>query len=220
MQNIKYIFSDFDGTISKYDVIHRFIANFSVGDWTITERQWAKGEITSEECLNSQIAMVKELKRKTFEDFIHSVEIDESFLEFYEISKSKNKEIIVLSDGFDYFIKTILENNGINNIKIFSNHLESFEKDGVMAFNISFPNFLKSCKIGAGTCKCKMAQSFSNDYIYIGDGLSDRCIAKTAKLLFAKKDLEKFCKNENIKYIPYQTFDDIKKAIYKESLFA
>ena len=212
-----FIFSDFDGTITKYDVIHSFIAQFAKGDTKTAEDKWSRGEISTKECLNIQIGKITELKKSAFDDFINSIEIDPYFIDFYKITKSKNKKIIILSDGFDYFIVSTLKRYGLFDIKIFSNHLEYETENGFLKFKMTYPNGFKNCSIGSGCCKCNVALSYDKNYTYIGDGLSDRCIAKKSALLFAKKSLETFCKNEKIPYFPYKTFQDITEAVFKEN---
>ncbi len=213
---IKYIFSDFDGTISKYDVIHSFITSFSKGDWTVAEKLWSMGKISTKECLRTQFDLITGLKKSVLDDFLNSIEIDPYFIEFYKLIKKYNKEIIILSDGFDIFIKTTLKKYGLEDIKVYSNLMNIKEKDGFIQFELLYPNINKKCLISSGCCKCEVAQKYTKDYIYIGDGLSDRCIAKKSSLLFAKKSLETFCKNENISYFPYKTFQDIIDALIKE----
>ncbi|MCD8024689.1 MAG: hypothetical protein LUE64_04070, partial [Candidatus Gastranaerophilales bacterium] len=65
-EGFEYIFSDFDGTISKHDVIHSFINNFAKGDSSLAERQWANGEISTEECMKIQLGLIVDLKKETF----------------------------------------------------------------------------------------------------------------------------------------------------------
>ena len=45
--------------------------------------------------------------------------------------------------------------------------------------------------------------------IYIGDGVSDFCVANKADILYAKSKLSDYCKNKGINYIPYETFKDV-----------
>lgn len=215
----EYIFSDFDGTISKYDVIHAFITTFSKGDWTIAEEKWCKGELSTKDCLKIQFDLITGLKKPIFDDFINSIEIDPYFLEFYELTRALNKKIIILSDGFDVFIKPTLKRFKID-IPVYSNSLILSEKNGFLTFDMEYPNISKTCLIGSGCCKCEVARKFSQNYTYIGDGLSDRCIAKKSGLLFAKKSLETFCKQEKIFYFPYKTFQDIINTVCKEKFYA
>lgn len=51
--------------------------------------------------------------------------------------------------------------------------------------------------------------------IFVGDGVSDLPAAREADVLFAKRGLrlEQFCVENNISYIPFDTFADIKKEV-------
>lgn len=216
----EYIFSDFDGTISKFDVIHKFIRNFSKGDYMVAEKLWCEGKMSTQDCLKIQFDMITGLTKEVFDKFVETVEIDPYFYEFYKLAKSLNKKIIVLSDGFDLFIKPTLKKYQMDDIQVFANVLKLKEENGFIKFEMEYPNQSKNCLIGSGCCKCEVAQQFTRHYTYIGDGLSDRCIAKKSALLFAKKSLETFCANENIKYFPYTTFQDIINAVCKENLNA
>ena len=212
-KNIKYIFSDFDGTISKYDVVHKFIHNFAEGEVDTAEKLWCEGKLSTKECFNIQLQKVKTLTPEVLEKFLDEIEIDPYFVEFYRLVKKENKELIVLSDGFDCFIEKVFKNHNLSDIKVYSNHLETYIENGFLRFKLTSPNHNLNCSIGSGCCKCKAAEKYSKNFIYIGDGLSDRCIAKKADLLFAKKSLEVFCKNENVSYLPYKTFQDIINCI-------
>lgn len=219
-KNTEYIFSDFDGTISKFDVIHKFIRNFSKGDYNVAEKLWCEGKMSTKDCLKIQFDMISELTKEEFFNFVDTIEIDPYFYEFYKISKSLNKKIVVLSDGFDLFIKPTLKKYHMEDIEVYSNILKLNDKNPYLKFEMEYPNQFKKCDIGSGCCKCEVANSYTDYYTYIGDGLSDRCIAKKSALLFAKKSLETFCANENIVYFPYTTFQDIIDAVCKENLNA
>jgi 2-hydroxy-3-keto-5-methylthiopentenyl-1-phosphate phosphatase len=51
--------------------------------------------------------------------------------------------------------------------------------------------------------------------VFIGDGVSDLAAAREADVLFARKGLrlEEYCKENNISYIPFETFADIKREM-------
>lgn len=51
--------------------------------------------------------------------------------------------------------------------------------------------------------------------IFIGDGVSDLTAAREADILFARKGLklEEYCNNNQIPYIPFETFADVKKEV-------
>ncbi len=197
------IYCDFDGTITKKDAVNTFFEEFASSDWTKSEELWINGKISSRENAIIQVGLVRELDEKELNNFIDSIEIDEYFVEFYQLLKSKNIELVILSDGFDLFIQKILERLNLSEIKFYANHLVYQNNK----FKIEFPYFDDKCKKGAGMCKCGKIKE--KDYIYIGDGVSDLCVAQKADTLFASKSLLKYCETNNMKCIPFKNFRDI-----------
>jgi len=47
----------------------------------------------------------------------------------------------------------------------------------------------------------------------VGDGLTDRCVAPEADLLFAKKALVQICEAEAISFRPYRHFGDVQAEL-------
>ena len=96
--------------------------------------------------------------------------------------------------------------------KIISNH-------GVFRgefFEITFPNDYSGCKNNAGTCKCKIVSDLKQEYknvVYIGDGVSDFCVADKADVLYAKSKLLNYCKDKGIECVPYSSFKDIEAIL-------
>ncbi len=208
MNNNLCIVSDFDGTITERDGLYTFIQMYAVGDWEKIEQEWAEGKINSKECLIEEFKLIPNLSEQLIDEFVKILKIDEYFIEFYNRIKHNNIDFYIVSDGIDYFIDRILYKYGLENIKIVSNHGEFVNGK----FVITFPNDNTECKNNAGTCKCKILENLRNKYskiCYIGDGVSDYCVADKADVLFAKSRLAKYAKEHNIEYIPYKNFSSI-----------
>lgn len=203
------IVSDFDGTITERDGLYTFIKEYAKGDWEKIEQDWADGKISSKECLIEEFKLVPDLSEELIAGFVKTICIDEYFKDFYLKISEQNIDFCIVSDGIDYFINKILSMHGLENIKIISNHGE-FRGE---FFELKFPNDSSECKNNAGTCKCKIISELKKDYnkvIYIGDGVSDYCVADKADLLYAKSRLSDYCRKNNINFIPYNSFNDIK----------
>jgi 2,3-diketo-5-methylthio-1-phosphopentane phosphatase len=81
----------------------------------------------------------------------------------------------------------------------------------------SFPYTDEVCNRCA-SCKRNHMLSLSGDddiILYIGEGYSDRCPVNYADVVFAKDDLLKYCRREEIPHVAYTTFADIVKYIEK-----
>lgn len=203
------IISDFDGTITQEDGLYKFIETYAKGDWQKIEQDWSDGKISSKECLTEEFKLVPDLSEELISAFVKTIEIDDSFKNFYENICSKNIDFCVVSDGVDYFINKILERHNLYGLKIISNH-GTFRGE---SFELTFPNDFSGCKNNAGTCKCKVINDLRSEYnqiVYIGDGVSDYCVAEKVDILYAKSKLANYCRERNIKFIPYNAFADIK----------
>ena len=109
----------------------------------------------------------------------------------------------VVSDGLDFYIVPFLEQHGTS-ADFRSNRLEVSDH----GWKLSFPYHNDDCG-GCGNCKSShvdAARQQGKFVIYVGDGLSDRCAASRADLVFAKGDLRKYCEEQGI---PYREFDHL-----------
>jgi 2,3-diketo-5-methylthio-1-phosphopentane phosphatase len=193
--------------VTKEDVIDRLLEKFGDPKWMEIERSWVNGEIGSRDCLAMQTKLIR-AKVRDLLDVLGSIHIDETFLDFVSYCRSKAFEIVILSDGIDLFIKSILERYGVNGIRVYSNSLGSTNG----RFEMYFPYFRKDCLSRSGICKCKIMEELSspsNINILVGDGRSDFCIARKADLTFAKSELLDFCRVEKIPHMNHMEFGDV-----------
>lgn len=203
------IFCDFDGTITKEDTIGKFLKFFANDKWLDIEKLWKDGKIGSRECLKQQMELVRTLSKKESEDFFDSLEIDETFLDFYNEIKKRNIKFTIVSDGFDIFIYNVLKKYNIEGIKVFANKLEKIDGKFIPIYDDKY----KLCKRKSGVCKCNVVEVErleKHDLIYIGDGLSDVCVSSKMNKIYAKNYLAIYLSRNNIPYIRFNSFNDIK----------
>jgi 2,3-diketo-5-methylthio-1-phosphopentane phosphatase len=205
---MKYVFlCDFDGTVTKEDVVDRVLEEFADPTWIDIERSWVNGEIGSRDCLAMQAKLIKANEHDLL-DFVKGIAIDETFVDFAGYCKRNAIEISILSDGIDLFIKSILNRYGLNHIRVFSNSLASANG----GYEMYFPYLREDCLSKAGICKCKIMEELSLPQginILVGDGRSDFCVARKADLTFAKSALLDFCGVEKIPHIEHREFRDV-----------
>lgn len=207
MYDTDIVLCDFDGTITKVDVINDFLEKFADKSWLDWENLWRKGKIGSKELLKEQFALVRPIDDKTFYEYLSEVELDEYFKDFYLKAKKHDLKIVVVSDGFDLFIDEILKLHGIE-LEVYANFLKL--ENG--KFYPSFPERNRECKVNAGNCKCEVLKKFKKIYntvYYVGDGVSDYCVAKEADILFAKNELSTYCLKNKTDFILYSDFKEV-----------
>jgi 2-hydroxy-3-keto-5-methylthiopentenyl-1-phosphate phosphatase len=202
------VFCDFDGTITKHDVVDLFLDAFASPEWLEIEALWRNMKIGSKECLERQIRCVRPISLKEMTEFVDEIEIDPHFLEFAR-TFAKGR-ITILSDGFDAFIQGVLDKHELRGIRHFSNRLVWSPGEAPRA---EFPHFQPLCKTAAGTCKCKAAADFApgRGSVYVGDGQSDFCVAPEADMVLAKGKLAHFCRDEGIPFVEFHTFQDVSR---------
>lgn len=168
--------------------------------------------ISSRECWESLCDAVPSISRNALNEFILAQKIEPTLHRFIEFCKSFEIKVIVLSDGFDYYIDKILARENLNHLRTYSNEL-TINSDGKLI--PSFPFFNADCK---STANCKrnhiLENSSEEDYtIFIGDGNSDKDPIQYVDFIFAKDDLLKLCEVNRITYFPFKNFDDVSEKI-------
>ncbi len=205
-------FIDFDGTVTKNDVIDMMLERFASEEWRAVEKDWTEGRIGSRECLSKQMALVS-ASEEDLRKFLKTIEIDPYFTGFLKTTQSFSISVSIVSDGFRSVIDSVLENNFrifhdlIHHVPVFSN--EILWKNGKP--EISFPDGAM-CEHACANCKVRVMRDNNPDkdfVVFVGDGLSDRFAAKKASLTFAKNKLLKFCQENKVEHIPYSNFRDI-----------
>lgn len=197
---------DFDGTLSVRDTVDAMLEKFAPPEWEEVEQEWLDGHITAVQCMQKQLRMVR-ADHMTLENFFRGIQLDATFVPFYKhVSQFSN--VAVVSDGLDHAIKVAMKNAELPEMPVYANKLH-FMPDGI---DISWPHKNPSCKGGNGVCKCAVARELSGDdkrVILIGDGKSDACLANEADVVFAKGSLIKYCEQNDIPHIKFQTFADV-----------
>lgn len=203
------LFVDFDGTITKQDVGEAIFRKFgSPAETDAIVADLLSGKITARKCWELLFSTIKKIDSKLLNEFIDVMEIDSTFSKFHTYCSDNNIEMIVLSDGFDYYINRIFTRERLNHLKVFANNLIINEKSELVP---SFPYFDIDCQTSAN-CKRNhiLDNSSDDDYtIYIGDGNSDKYSTEFCDFIFAKHDLLRYCEKERITYFPFNNFDDV-----------
>lgn len=205
------IFVDFDGTITKMDVgniIFKHFGDEKKGNEIISKLR--SGEITARQCWEMLNDSVTAVDKNKLNELIDSIEIDAAFCSFINYCKDHVIDVIVLSDGFDYYIDRIFKRENLSHLTYYSNNLVVKENNKM---ELSFPYYDSSCPTSANCKRNHVINNSSDDdfTVYIGDGNSDKYPVLFCDYIFAKKSLLKFCEVERIPFFPYTTFDDIIK---------
>ena len=204
-----YLFVDFDGTITSRDVGSGLFRKFMRPDIPGHDshedliRDWKAGLITSKECLSRECrsAVVTEPQLQAE---IDTYRLTPGFPETAAFCRDRGIPVAILSDGMDYYIRRLLETNGLAEVPFFANHLW-FQNGGVAC---DFPWIEKGCG-KCGNCKRYHMNRLArpgDHVIYAGDGYSDRYAILNADTVFARGDLAGYCRETGRPFLPFEDF--------------
>src|SRR5438105_12900200 len=78
------VFLDFDGTISRADVVDAMLERYARPEWLRVEEEWRAGRIGSRECLRRQMALVRAAP-SDIDALIDAIGIDEGLAALLEV---------------------------------------------------------------------------------------------------------------------------------------
>lgn len=202
------LFIDFDGTISIGDVGDALVQTFGAfeplhsdllaGRYTVAEYYRHAAASFSPEATSSAVS-----------DFVASRQLDSGLVPLFRWCGEQSIPITVVSDGFDVYIKPLLERAGVlDHVELACNHLQ--HEGG--RWTPSFPGASESCTCFCASCKrnALLTRAADDDIIvYVGDGRSDACAVRFADIVFAKDTLAASCTAEGIPHHPYRSLMEV-----------
>ena len=209
------IFCDFDGTIAKRDVGNLVFSQFgSKSRWWRLVGLWRQGRLEGREMWRLQAETMR-LTAAELDAFVAPLAIDTTFGQLVSFASARLIPLSVVSDGMDAYIQRILALHGYGDIPLRTNTM-LLEPDGTV--RIEFPWYGLGCDRCAN-CKgahVRRERQPGERTVYIGDGPSDVCGAKEADIIFAKKQLLAWCRENDLPHHAFSSFTDILAQLERE----
>lgn len=212
------VFCDFDGTVASRDVGYNLYHHFSGGRNDGLLPDWKAGRLSTRDCMRLETEMVRATPPEIYH-FIDRFELDPTFPDFAELLGRAGVPLVIVSEGLDLYISRMLERSGLKQLSVKSN-IGRLENGGL---RIEFPYDFRVCP-GCGNCKAARIEEYRRTagedcrVVFVGDGYSDACGAKAADVVFAKKDLVRYCLAEGISYNVFTNFKDVSDRLIQEGL--
>jgi 2,3-diketo-5-methylthio-1-phosphopentane phosphatase len=203
---------DFDGTITDKDVGVFLLDTFSIEDWHEYERRYLEGEINLRECLAGEYTTLPADEVILVNEALLNIDIRDGFIPFVKYCEEKGWPITIVSGGLDFYIKAILDWQGLSRLRVVSGHADFSKGPRVYATWGEGPG---SCE-KIGTCKCYYIEKMISEgyqVVFIGDGITDTCAADKADYIFARQQLQTYCLNNDIPFSQFNDFYDIKREL-------
>lgn len=207
------VFVDFDGTITLEDVGESIFKKY--GETEKVKRiieDLLSDKISSRQCWDELCDSVDNINKAELDEFIDLIDVDSTFIPFVKFCNEKGIEMVVLSDGFDYYIDRLFNKAGLAGLKYYSNKLFVDEKGILKA---EYPYFDVDSPTSANCKKNHIINHSSDDEytVYIGDGNSDKEAAQFCDFIFAKDGLARFCSMERISFYPFRDFNEVQNKL-------
>jgi 2-hydroxy-3-keto-5-methylthiopentenyl-1-phosphate phosphatase len=201
---------DFDGTITEGDISFLILDEFATGDWRQLLAQYKEKKI-SVGCFNTKaFTMIKEDKQ-TLERFVREkARIKAGFFELLTYCQQRGFRFVIVSNGLDFYIRTILDNIGVDNIEVYAAQAR-FGTDCIETRYL-------------GPEDTELHDDFKEAYtryflksgyrvIYVGNGASDASSAYLTHHVFATGPLLAYCQETKLNCTHFNDLNDVVKGL-------
>ncbi|GEM_PF-2912146 len=223
------IVCDFDGTITEKDVCDEIMKKFGTLKWRYIGRKHEIGAISHKVMNENFVTSLRVLPEKLGEFIGKKIKIRKGFFEFLNLCQKHNILFVVVSSGWDFYIKNVLKDINLKFIKSADDLYQTslgvvpvicnnilFNKKSCL-WKIEFPNFGESQRSTPDKrAIVNILRSFGvKNITVVGNSNNDREMAMAADFIFSRDKLTQYCVQENINHIIFSSFIDISKNVSK-----
>jgi 2,3-diketo-5-methylthio-1-phosphopentane phosphatase len=208
--DIGAILVDFDGTACAVDASEALLEEFGDPTWPEWDEAVDRGEVGLREAATRQASMLTGTRDEMIGFALDHCPLDPTFEPFVGWVEHRGLALTVVSDGFGFYVRPILEAAGLSRLSVMTNDL-ILDRAGPRLLH---PHGNPEC-VGCGTCKMLAVQRAreSGPVVFIGEGQSDRYGALYSDLVFAKDALVEICRADGVRFLPWSDFDDVRRAL-------
>jgi 2-hydroxy-3-keto-5-methylthiopentenyl-1-phosphate phosphatase len=200
---------DFDGTITMRDTLHVIVDEHGRrGVWDELEPDLVAGRITIEEAMAEQFRTVTAGPDAIASLVRERAGVREGFQDFVRFAEGEGHRLVVMSAGFRSVIDLVLGDMDLGHLEVVSNEA-IFSEDGcTLVFS---DDRGEVCALCDRRCKrhAVRVRHQGEPVIYVGDGISDRCVSGVADLVFARAGLAEWLDERDRPYVPFADFHDV-----------
>jgi 2-hydroxy-3-keto-5-methylthiopentenyl-1-phosphate phosphatase len=201
---------DFDGTVTEEDISFFLLDAFAQGDWRRLLREYKEHKISVGEFNTKAFAMVKADKPTLLGALKGKVEVRVGFHELVNYCLKKGFRLVIVSNGLDFYIKAVLKDLGLGNVEVYAAQA-SFHPEGMKVQYVGPDG--KRLDDGFKEAYVTSFLKLGCKVIYVGNGDSDVAPAKYAHYVFATGDLLAYCRENDLKYKPFDNFIDVVREL-------
>ncbi len=189
---------DWDGTVTETDTLHMAIEQF--GDPEVfhaLERELERG-LTLHEVIACEMATITAPLDEVVGWLLENVRVRAGFAELVA-----DHDPLIVSAGFHELIDPVLRREGVSP-PVAANHLVADPSGWRVAFSRPEP-----CEVCSEACKRSVVSELG-PFAYFGDGISDRCAALAADVIYARAGLARYLDGLGVAYHCFEDFRDVR----------
>ena len=203
---------DFDGTITRRDTLHLIVEEFGTrGLWASIEPRLRAGEVTLEQAMQEEFASVRATPAQVRDLILREAGMRAGFPELVGWAEARGHRLVVFSSGFRSVIEAVLDRWGLGHLTVVS-HEALFTEEGC---RLVWSDRGDACAECGRRCKRHdlRAHLRGERLVYVGDGISDRCGARLADLVFARADLARDLAHDGVPFVPFEDFVEVRRHL-------
>lgn len=195
------IYCDFDGTITNRDSIVFLTEKFGGGESFRQDifQKITSGRLTVFQAIEAELSTVQVSWAEAAGALRSNIEVDPTFRKFVEWSREREHYLAVVSSGMFPVIDLFLADL---NLPVFAHQVAVSESGWQYQQD---PAMQKMELLGR--------LPSTDRVIYVGDGTSDVEVARMVDLLFATSYLATYCRDNEIPFIPFDSFEDVRRHL-------
>ncbi|MDK9699438.1 MAG: MtnX-like HAD-IB family phosphatase [bacterium] len=201
---------DFDGTITTVDTLCFLLDKYGDPRWREFDHRVERGEATERESLVWQMDTLRIPFPDAIEEITHSIRLRDGVLEFFSWCADNNFPVRIVSGGYEELIQAYLQQWHLE-VAVYANRFPGYTTSGGWQVE-SPPQRLQDCRYSC--CKCvslDWARETAKKTVYIGDGITDYCVASKCDHIYSLKDgaLSRMLARDEIPTRHFVSFDEI-----------
>jgi len=209
------LFLDFDGTLVEPNVAVVLVERFADGGARVAhevDEQLHRGELTLRQAWELQAALLPWDQVEAMTEFVvREIPLRVGARELIDLLTTHAVPTVVLSGGLDFYIKAVLEREGLT-LPFLSDTAHRSADDRL---RVEHPHGHPVCR-QCGICKAQAITGplpLAERTIFVGDGSTDRFAAEVADIVFARRRLLAYCQSRGIRCYPFEDFRPVTEQL-------
>lgn len=192
---------DWDGTVTKVDSLHMVLERFGDPDVYRTAEERLHRGLTLREVIGMEVETITASLDEVVAWLLGNVRVRRGLADLVD-----RNDLLIVSAGFHELIEPVLAREGVRP-RVVANTLRADPAGWVAQFRPA-----PVCSVCGEHCK-RDAVAGLGPFVFVGDGISDRCVALAASRVFARAGLAAWLDERAVPYEPFGDLADVGAAL-------